>query len=161
MICNFSNWDRKWIPYQGTEWRPTQSPFPWGSWPALGSCLGVGVEPGLAGLALPVSSWGPDRNPPCRGPSLCCWGHRTSHTQAAPSTGNTSADLNSFGLKKEDRENKDEMCIVILTGVIMALHFKNFKKSIFIWWWILTVRPVNNLQGCCFKDFILSRIMLW
>lgn len=167
MICNFSNWDRKWLSYQGTEWRPTQSPFPWGSCPALGSCLGAGDDPGLVGLALPVSSSGPDRSPPCRGPSLCCWGHRTSHTQDAPSTENMSADLNSFGLKKKKKErnkikkiknteNIKDKTSALQFWPVSSWHFISQIWRIFIWWWILTVRSVNNLQGCCFKDFILQ-----
>lgn len=146
MICNFSNWDRKWVPYQGTEWRPTRSPFPWGSCSAPGSCLGADGELGPAGLALLVSSSGPDRSPPCTAPSLCCWGHHTSRTQAAPSTGNTSVDPNSFELKKKKRNteqlrirqphHKSYRCIT-------ALHF--IMWGIFIYWQLLDGKSINNL----------------
>lgn len=153
MSCSFSNWDRKPIPYQGTEWRPTRSPFPWGSCSAPGSCPGAGEELGPAGLALLVSSSGPDRSPPCTGLSLCCWGHHTSHTPAAPSTGNMSADLNSFELKRKKRNTEQEKMRHLhhkSYRCIMALLFK--RGGIFIYWWLLDAE--------IFKDFISQDVGL-
>lgn len=150
MIYSFRNLDKKWISYRGSGWRPTHSPCLLGSCRAPGSCPGTGH----AGPASPVSSLVPGRSPQYTGPSRCCWDLRTSHTQAAPSTGNMSASQNSSGLENTGKKwgKKPEilyslfvifLCFVLLSYSLsfhywkLSLHFKlkwrdHFKTHIFL-----------------------------
>lgn len=148
MICNFRKMDRKWIPYRGSEWRPTRSPCLWGSCPAPGSCPWIGP----AGPASLVSSLAPGKSPPCTGPSLCCWDLHTSHTQADPSIGNMSAGLNSSGLK--ERKRVRDLCCISYQYYIGKFPLplpsisKSFKLKIFLNYFVFI--PVSHICPCLF-----------
>lgn len=134
MISSFSWQDRKWIPYQDSEWRPTRSPCLLGSCLAPGSSPGTGHELGPAGPVLLASSLAPGKSPPCTDPSLCCWDLHTSRTQAAPSIWNTSAGLNSSGLKKGRKRVRHLICSYYQchTGEhpLLLLHFKMIWRTV-------------------------------